>query len=224
MALIKNSSPEYLVLPLLISFVVLIIVIAMENAEKRIPLQRISIHNVYADKNYLSLKLNPMGVMPLMFSTAAFMLPQMAVQVLASAMPENERLKLLQDQLTLTHPVGIIVYIIIVYILTLGFSFVFINPKDYSDRLLKSGDSLVNIHAGRETARYLSKSLRNICIFSATVMSFCVGIPLYLQVKGSVDNTLMTMPSAVMMLTGVCCNLCREYRAVKSFDSYRPFI
>ena len=30
----------------------------MENTEKRIPLQRISIHNIYADKNYLAIKLN----------------------------------------------------------------------------------------------------------------------------------------------------------------------
>lgn len=74
-AMMKGYSIRHLGLPLLVSAVAMFLMIIMENAEKRIPVQRISIHNIYADKNYLAVKLNPIGIMPLIFSTAFFSLP-----------------------------------------------------------------------------------------------------------------------------------------------------
>ena len=47
--------------------------IFMEMHEKKIPLQRVSVHNVHADKNYLAIKYNPVGFMALMFGSAIFM-------------------------------------------------------------------------------------------------------------------------------------------------------
>ena len=69
-ATISNGDIKKLAIPLLISAVVILVMVFMENAEMRIPVQRISIHNIYADKNYLAIKFNPIGVMPAMFSMA----------------------------------------------------------------------------------------------------------------------------------------------------------
>lgn len=63
-ATLSKHAIDSLAVPLGISIVVMVIVLIMENTEKRIPVQRISIHNIYADKNYLAIKLNPIGVMP----------------------------------------------------------------------------------------------------------------------------------------------------------------
>ena len=58
---------DKLMLPMIIALCVMVITVIMENAEKRIPVQRISVHNIYADKNYMAIKMNPIGVMPAMF-------------------------------------------------------------------------------------------------------------------------------------------------------------
>ena len=76
-----------LAFPLVFAAELVFIMLIMEGAEFRIPVQRISIHNIYADKNYLAVKLNPVGVMPIMFSTAFFMLPQLMVQGLFYLFP-----------------------------------------------------------------------------------------------------------------------------------------
>lgn len=220
---IDNRS-ERLIIPGIIAAIVFIVVMIMENAEKRIPIQRISIHNIYADKNYMAIKLNPIGVMPAMFSTAFFMIPQFLVKVLASFFPQNERLLWCLDNLTLSKPLGIIVYLLILYGLTIGFSRVFINPQEITEQLLKSGDSIVDFHAGGETRRYLSGVVGRISFVSAWVMSLCLGIPLFLQVTGNVDPELAMFPALVMMLTGVWCNLYREYIAIRSLEEYKPFI
>lgn len=223
-ALISGYSVEHLVLPAMISMGLLIIIVVMENAEERIPVQRISIHNIYADKNYMAIKLNPIGVMPVMFSTAFFMLPQLVVAGLGWLFPENESIIWWMDNLLLSKPVGAVVYILILYALTIGFSRVFLNPAEITEQFLKSGDSIPGVHAGRDTKRYLSRRITRISFFSATVLSLCLGIPMAMQLTGYYDSTLAALPSSIMMLVGVWCNIYREAAAIKDLDSYRPFI
>ena len=221
---LSRNSLSRLALPLGIAAVVMVIMIVMESGEKRIPVQRISIHNIYGDKNYLAIKMNPMGVMPVMFSTAFFMVPQFLVLGLSLLFPDNIDVAWWKENLTLIKPLGIVVYILILYVLTISFSMIFISPSDIADQFLKSGDSIMNLHAGRDTRRYLSGQICRIGFASATVMSICLGIPMFLQLKGTVDKSLVMFPASIMMMTSIWYNLYQEFLAVKSYDSYKPFI
>ena len=221
---LKGHEIKSLILPLIVSAIVMIIMVIMENAEKRIPVQRISIHNIYADKNYMAIKLNPIGVMPAMFSTAFFMVPQLLISGLSLLFTENETIAWWQENMALSNPLGIAVYIVILYCLTIGFSRVFINPGEITEQFLKSGDSILNLHAGRDTKRYLSREIGRISFLSATVMSVCLGIPMILQLEGGIDSSLIMLPSSIMMLTGIWCNLYREVVAIKDLEAYKPFI
>ena len=223
-ATLSGANADNIALPLVLSLVVMMVVLLMENTEFRIPLQRISIHNIYADKNYLAIKLNPIGVMPAMFSTAFFMVPQLLITVLNWVFPKNETILWWQHNMNMSKPLGVIVYIAILYGLTVGFSRVFVNPRELTEQFLKSGDSIENIRAGKDTKCYLSKIITRISLFSAAVMSVCLGIPLWLQYKGNIDNVLVTLPSSIMMMTGIWCNLYREMVAIKEMDDYKPFI
>ena len=216
---IKNLAVSFVV-----SLIVMVVMIIMENAEKRIPVQRISIHNIYADKNYLAIKLNPIGVMPAMFSTAFFMVPQLLLTGLNWIFQDNIYIIWWQENMALSKPLGIVVYIVILYGLTIGFSRVFVNPREITEQFLKSGDSILNLHAGRDTRKYLSRVINRISFLSATVMSICLVIPMILQLVGHFDNILTTLPSSIMMLTGIWCNLYREIVAIKDLEAYKPFI
>ena len=198
--------------------------VILENSEKRIPLQRISIHNIYADKNYLAIKLNPIGVMPVMFSTAFFMLPQLLVNGLAWLFPGQETILWWQENLVLSKPLGVAVYIAVLYGLTIGFSRVFLNPSEITEQFLKSGDSLVGIHAGRDTKRYLSRNITRISLFSATALSLCLSVPMVMRLNGYMDESLTALPTSIMMLTGIWSNLYRETLAIRDMDAYEPFI
>ena len=223
-ATLSGANADNMMLPLAMSLLVMMVVLLMENTEFRIPLQRISIHNIYADKNYLAIKLNPIGVMPAMFSTAFFMVPQLLFSVLNWMFPENGTILWWQHNMNMAKPLGIVVYIVILYCLTVGFSIVFVNPRELTEQFLKSGDSIEDIRAGKDTKRYLSKVITGISLFSAAVMSMCLGVPLWLQYRGNIDNVLVTLPSSIMMMTGIWCNLYREMVAIKEMDDYKPFI
>lgn len=221
---LEGQDVRKLVIPLLISFVVLIITLILENAEKRIPVQRISIHNIYADKNYIAIKLNPIGVMPAMFSTAFFMLLQLILVLFGWLFTENDTIVWLQENVTLTNPVGIAVYALLIFILTIGFSWVMLNPTELTENFLKSGDSIQNLHAGRDTKRYLSGVIFRLGLLSATVMCICLCTPLILHVSGRMNSAFTTLPSSVMLITGVWSNLYREVLAIKDIEAYKPFI
>lgn len=220
--ILANYSVQSLLVPVVIAAAMMVLTLVMENAEMRIPVQRVSIHNIYADKNYMAVKLNPVGVMPVMFSTALFMLPQLLVSLLVSLFPNHTGILWWQENLSLMKVPGIAVYIICLCLLTVVFSMVLISPKDITEQFLKSGDSLVNIHAGRDTRRYLRGVMWRISLFSSAVMSACVGIPLMMQTRGNIDSGLMMLPSSIMMLTGLWCSIYRELEAVRNYDSYRP--
>ena len=81
MGVLYKNKLQDLAVPLMISAVMMLIMMIMENTEKRISVQRISIHNIYADKNYMAIKLNPAGMMPMMFTAAVFMLPKLIISL-----------------------------------------------------------------------------------------------------------------------------------------------
>lgn len=213
-----------LIMPVLVGILLMTVMLVMENAEMRIPVQRISIYSIYADKNYQAIKLSPMGVMPIMFSTAVFRLPQSILALLHRTIPDHEAIAWWNTNMVMNRSLGITVYLIIIYVLTIGLSMVFLNPGDLAEQFLKNGDSIVNIYAGKNTKRYLVKVVLTISFFSGTVMGICVGTPLLLQQSGNLDSALVMLPTSLMMLSGIWYNLYREFKTIQGSDSYRSFI
>ena len=220
--ILVSYNMQSLLVPVIFAMAMMVITLVMENAEMRIPVQRVSIHNIYADKNYLAIKLNPIGVMPVMFTSAVFMLPQLLISLLAYFFPENVGVIWWLENMTLTRPFGIFVYIVCEYLLTISFAMIMINPKDITEQFLKSGDSIVNLHAGRDTRRYLRRTVLSISFFSATVMGACIIVPLILQNQGSADSILAMLPISVMMLTSFWCTIFRELSSIHKYDSCQP--
>lgn len=217
-----RQTLDRLAVPLMISAVMMLIMLIMENTEKRIPVQRISIHNIYADKNYMAIKLNPAGMMPMMFAAAVFMLPKLIVSLLISFYPHHQGILWWQENLSLTKPFGILIYIVCEYLLTILFAMLMLNPKDISERFLKSGDSIVDLHAGRDTRRYLRGGVWRLSLIGATVMGGCIVTPMLLQAYGGMDSTLAALPTSMMMLIGFSCNMYRECVTYRNYDSCRP--
>lgn len=220
---LMKSSVDALKIPFGISFVMVIIMIFMEMHEKKIPLQRVSVHNVHADKNYLAIKYNPVGFMALMFGSAIFMIPQLIV-ALIHHYHKSEIINFLFKNLNMSTVFGMRVYVVMMFLFTVLLSLLFVNPKDLSEDLLQSGDSIVNVPAGKATRRYIRKWVLFFSCLSGLIMCGCLSLCMYLQYKGIVDATVAMLPTTFMMLSGFVCSIYLEIRAYRDFDSYKPFI
>ena len=220
---LMKSSVGALRIPLGISFVMVFIMIFMEMHEKKIPLQRVSVHNVHADKNYLAIKYNPVGFMALMFGSAIFMIPQLIV-ALIHHYHKSEIINFLFKNLNMSTVFGMHVYVVMMFLFTVLLSLLFVNPKDLSEDLLQSGDSIVNVPAGKATRRYIRKWVLFFSCLSGLIMCGCLSLCMYLQYKGIVDASVAMLPTTFMLLSGFICSIYLEIRAYRDFDSYKPFI
>lgn len=220
---VMGQSIKNLVIIFSICIFVLILFIFLENAEIRMPVQRVSIHNIYADKNYIAIKLNPIGIMPIMFSTAVFLLPQLISQILLFFFKDNSSIIWLNKNMVMTSVLGMIVYLVIIYLLNIGLSFAFINPRELADNLLKAGDCISEFRSGKATRKYLSRVVFGVSFFSSTVMCLCIGLPFYLKQLDIISGDLYMLPTTFMMLTGIGTSLYQEYLSYRSYDSYKPF-
>ena len=220
---LMKSTIDALMIPLGISFVMVVIMIFMEMHEKKIPLQRVSVHNVHADKNYLAIKYNPVGFMALMFGSAIFMIPQLIV-ALIHHYHKSEIINFLFKNLNMSTVFGMRVYVVMMFMFTVLLSLLFVNPKDLSEDLLQGGDCIENIPAGKPTRRYIRKWVLFFSCLSGLVMCGCLSLCMYLQYKGIVDTSVAMLPTTFMLLSGFICSIYLEIRAYRDFDSYKPFI
>ena len=117
MTMFTGKPLEKLALPVAIGVAEIAVMIVLETTEKRIAVQRVSINNIYADKNYIAYKLNPVGATPLMFASAAFLLPQFMCNGLHYLFPDNADIQWWMDNMRLTSPLGIVVYMVIICLL-----------------------------------------------------------------------------------------------------------
>lgn len=208
----------------LLCLIMAAVVLTMENIIIRIPIQRVSIHNIYADKSYIALKLDPIGVMPVMFAVSFFMIPQLVVRFFLLFYEENPTLQFIYEKLNLTTVPGVVIYLGIVFSLNLIFSFIMLAPGDMAEQLQKSGDSIVGVYAGKKTKRYLKRKLLMLTFFSGCVLCLLMGTSLGLSLGGQISSELALFPSTSMILIGLLCPLYREVKAYRKFDSYSFFI
>ena len=220
----KGASIENLQIPLILSILAAMFMIFMELSEKHIPLQRVSVHNEYSEKDFLSIKYNPVGFMAILFSSIVFMLPRLICQFIYIFVKDNSTLIWVLENLNMQKTFGTVIYILTLFILTIVLSFLFVNPKEISENFLQNGDSIVDIPAGKPTIRYLSKYVLLFSFFSACISCGFLGVSLYMQLQGIVPAQLAMVPSTIMMSTGIFISFYTELRAYHDFDSYKRFI
>lgn len=222
--MISSKKIENYVMAAVIGFLLIAVMIILESTEKRIPVQRVSIRNVHAEKSYVAYKLNPAGVMPIMFASSFMMIPQMIIDTLIKYYPNDVNIIWVSENMNLNKPFGICIYLGIIFLLTIGFSLITLAPWKTADDMMKAGDSLVDIYAGKKTRRYLIATLVKFSVFSALILCICVGVPLFLQVIGKINSSIAMLPFSVMMITGLWINLYREYEVYGRLDKYRSFL
>lgn len=221
---IQKFTWEELQRSAVLCLIMALVVLIMENAIIRVPVQRVSIHSTYADKSCIMFKLDPIGVMPVMFAVSFFMIPQLIVRFLLTIYEENNTLQQIQEKLTLTEPTGAIVYLGIIFTLNMLFSFIMLSPGDMAENLQKGGDSIVGVYAGKKTKRYIRRLLLLLCIFSGCILCLLMGISLGMSLKGEISAELALFPATGTILTGIICPLYREIRTYWKFDSYSFFM
>ena len=181
-ALAINGSNTFLGILSFVIFILLYIgiivgVIYVQEAERRIPIQysNRSAGTYKANTSFLPLRINSAGVMPVIFASAVLAIPTTLTYII-----KNESFKLFVDKYLSTQtPVGFIVYILLIIAFTYGYTYLAaVNPEDISKNLNKQNGYIPGIRPGTETTKYVSKVLSRITFMGAIFIAIIAAIPI----------------------------------------------
>ena len=180
------------------SFVIvyLLIIIGMvwiQLAERRIPIQYANRTNSAYGKhqNFLPIKINSAGVMPVIFASVIFTIPSFIAGLLDS---ENAFAVFVTKYVNYTTPVGFAAYIVIIILFCFFYTFLQINPEELSKNLNKQGGYIPGVRPGKETKQYISTVIGRITLIGALFIAVVAGLPI---VFSSFINT--GLPSSVSL-------------------------
>jgi len=167
-----------------VAIAVIIIVVAgiiyIQEAERRIPIQyaRRNIGaGLQATATYLPFKLNPSGVIPIIFAVALLMFPATIARMFVE---QSELARKIVDLLSPQSYVYFLIYVGLIIFFAYFYTAILINPKDIADNLRKSGGFIPGVRAGYQTEQYLNFILTRIVFVGSIFLAGIAVLPMLL--------------------------------------------
>ena len=144
----------------------------VEQAKYKIPIQYTKVAQGAPSSSYLPLKINPAGVIPVIFASSITAAPAAILQFVSASGLNWEWVKTAQELVSTSTPSGVALYALLIILFTFYYTFVQINPEKAAENLQKSGAYIHGVRPGKGTEEYMSKLLRRL----ATVGSLFLGV------------------------------------------------
>jgi len=144
----------------------------VEQAKYKIPIQYTKVAQGAPSSSYLPLKINPAGVIPVIFASSITAAPAAILQFVSASGLNWEWVKTAQELVSTSTPIGVALYALLIILFTFFYTFVQINPEKAAENLQKSGAYIHGVRPGKGTEEYMSKLLRRL----ATVGSIFLGV------------------------------------------------
>ncbi len=163
-------------------------IVFLERGERKIPVQyarRVIGNRMYGGQSsYIPFKINPVGVMPVIFANSILGLPMQVARLFSDKL---EFLAVFTDPYSMVH--NVLTTLLIIFFSYFYAAMVF-NPEELADNLKKGGGFVPGYRPGRKTAEFFAYILNRIglvgAIYLATlalipnVLSALVHLPFYL--------------------------------------------
>ena len=158
--------------------------------------------------NYIPLRFNQAGVMPLILTSAILVLPNYISNL--GIFP------------FLTIPIFLnsskIIYWISYFLLILGFSSFYstivLNPKDISQELQKMAVSIPGVRPGLATTFYLKQVMKRVTFFGAIMLALLATLPNIIEGVLNVSSFSGLGTTSLLILVGVVLDISREMKSI----------
>ncbi len=205
---------------LLLLFVSLYGIVFLQEAVRIIPLISLKQLNQSSGPesaritNYLPLRLNQAGVMPIILTTAVLVVPNYLNSLgffPKIPLPINfESFKFLYW----------IVYFSFILVFSSFYSNIVLNPKDISDQLQKMAVAIPGVRPGIQTTFYLKQVMKRITVIGATMLAILTTVPNFLESTLGITSLNGLSTTSLFILAGVVLDLVREINNIYYSNIY----
>ncbi len=208
-------------------------VIAITQAQRKIPVQyasRMVGQKMYqGSTNYMPLKVNYAGVMPIIFASSILMFPTLALTWLANII----KMPFLQDNfraLAAALNYGSWLYLLVYALMILFFSYFWVatqfNEIQIADDLKKNGGYIPGVRPGQGTSDYLHRAMSRITLAGALFLTVIATIPIILSKQLNIDQNVSQFFGGTSMLiaVGVLLDTMRQVESHLMMRHYDGFL
>ena len=234
--IVANNSMMQLGLAtlLLIFFAAMVFIVIMQEAVRKViivnPKRQVG-NKVYGGMNsFIPFKLNPGGVMPIIFAIAILLFPSTVLSLVGQANFKSEAVKDIVVKLTqFMSPDGIpyyVIYFLLIVALTFFYASIMPNmqPKDIADNLKKYGSSIPGVKPGRPTAEALDKILTKTTFIGAIGLGFIALVPAFASYATKITTFQGIGATSLIIMVGVALDLINQVRSHLLARNYESFL
>lgn len=148
---------------------------------------------------YLPIKLNPVGMIPIIFAGLIMAVPTL----LSAVIKKNHLLTFVTKHVNFSSIEGIAIYGILIVLFSILYVTVQLNPKDMAKRLADNHQQIVGLVPGLETETFLRKTLQKLGVLSGVVIALLAILPLGLALGLKIASTNIGLlgSSSIILVT-----------------------
>ena len=164
--------------------------------------------------NYLPLRFNQAGVMPIILTTAILVVPNYINSL--GLLPKID-LPINLESLSFVYWIG---YFAFILLFSSFYSTIVLNPKDISDQLQKMAVTIPGIRPGIQTTFYLKQVMKRVTLIGATMLAIIVTIPNFIESTLNITSLNGLSTTSLLILAGVVLDLVREVKNIYYSNIY----
>lgn len=203
---------------------ILVFVIFMQLAERKIPIQYTSstVQTRKKDMTYLPLKINSASVIPVIFASAIMVAPLQIARFFAP----TEVIDTMTKFLGMQTPLSLTIYVILILLFTFFYTKLQVDPEKIAENLGKSGTYIPGIRPGTETKEYINKVLNRITVLGAIGLAFIAVLPHMLPLIPGLNlpSSMGLGGTGIIIVVGVAMETIKQLEGQLTQKSYRGFI
>nr|ARW65030.1 SecY-type transporter protein [Polysiphonia sertularioides] len=213
---LNNIKVNILVLAACI--LILVINILIQDSKRKIEIissKQLGNRNKIKTENYIPLKLNQGGVMPIIFASATMALPQYALSNL-----NNINSKLINKLLFSNSMTYLLAYGVLIILFSYFYSSIILNTNDIAENLQKVGASIPNIRPGKETINYLKKIINQLTFIGSIFLFIIAQFPLILSKIAQINFLQGLGTTSLLILVGVAIDTAKQIQTYIISEQY----
>lgn len=222
-----STAGQYLVLaPLFIVLflVVIWVIVFMNDAERRIPVQyakKVVGRKMYGGQStYMPVKVAMSGVMPVIFASAILSIPQF-IKIFWN--PAGGFGKAFMDAFSQTGWIYMILYFLLIIMFAYFYMSVQYNPLEMANNLRQNNGTVPGLRPGKPTAEFIAKILSKVTLIGALFLAFVALIPMiFTNITGM--QGLSLGGTSVIIIVGVALETVKQMESQMMMRHYKGFL
>jgi preprotein translocase subunit SecY len=204
----------------LLIFVSLYGIVFLQEGVRIIPLisskqlTQSSLQDSVTSNNYIPLRFNQAGVMPIILTTAILVVPNYISNL--GLLPKIN-LPIDFESFKFVYWIG---YFGLILLFSSFYSTIVLNPKDISDQLQKMAVTIPGIRPGIQTTFYLKQVMKRITLVGATMLATLATVPNFIESTLSITSLNGLSTTSLLILAGVVLDLVREVKNIYYSNVY----